>query len=83
MKDVFARCLKKTAVQVCIVTLCIMPIILYSHNWIFPFQGIGFAILIGVYFCRLKVNHDTHEFILESGTIANSNNCNQHCFSVC
>jgi hypothetical protein len=24
------------------------------------------------FFCRLKINQDTHEFILEIGTIANS-----------
>jgi hypothetical protein len=29
-------------------------------------------ILIGVYFRRLKINHDSHEFILESGTVANN-----------
>jgi hypothetical protein len=29
--------------------------------------------LIGVYFRRLKINHDFHEFILESGTVANTN----------
>jgi hypothetical protein len=28
-------------------------------------------ILIDVYFRRLKINHDCHEFILESGTVAN------------
>jgi hypothetical protein len=28
-------------------------------------------ILIGVYFRRLKENHDSHEFILESRTVAN------------
>ncbi len=29
-------------------------------------------LLIAVYFWRLKIIHDLHEFILESGTIANS-----------
>jgi hypothetical protein len=28
---------------------------------------------MGVYFCRLKINHDSHQFILESGTVANNN----------
>jgi hypothetical protein len=28
--------------------------------------------LIYVYFRRLKINHDSHEFILESGTVANT-----------
>jgi hypothetical protein len=30
--------------------------------------------LTDVYFRRLKINHDTHEFILDSGTVANINN---------
>jgi hypothetical protein len=29
-------------------------------------------ILTFVYFHRLKINHDSHEFILESSTVANS-----------
>jgi hypothetical protein len=28
--------------------------------------------LIVYFLCRLKVNHDSHEFILEFGTVANS-----------
>jgi hypothetical protein len=29
-----------------------------------------------VYFlCRLKINHDSHEFILEFGTVANTQGC--------
>ncbi len=35
-------------------------------------QGYWFVILIGVYFRRLKLNDDSHEFILESGTVANN-----------
>jgi hypothetical protein len=31
-----------------------------------------FAILIDVIFCRLKINHDSREFILEFGTVANT-----------
>jgi hypothetical protein len=27
--------------------------------------------LIGVYFSQVKINHDSHEFILEFGTVAN------------
>ncbi len=30
------------------------------------------AILIDFYFHRLKINHDSHEFILEFGTVANT-----------
>ncbi len=29
------------------------------------------AILVVVYFQRLKINHESHEFMLESNTIAN------------
>jgi hypothetical protein len=39
---------------------------------LFLHPGNLIRILIGVYFRRLKINHDTHEFILETGTIANS-----------
>jgi hypothetical protein len=35
-------------------------------------QGNWLIILIGVYFRRLKIKHDSHEFILESGTVANN-----------
>ncbi len=31
-----------------------------------------FTLLIAVYFHRLKINHESHEFILESGTITNN-----------
>ncbi len=30
-----------------------------------------FILLIAVYFSRLKIKHDSHEFLLESGTVAN------------
>jgi hypothetical protein len=30
------------------------------------------TVLTVVYFHRLKINHDSHEFILESGTVGNS-----------
>jgi hypothetical protein len=30
------------------------------------------ARLTYLFFCRLKINHDSHEFILEIGTIANN-----------
>jgi hypothetical protein len=44
---------------------------LVSANWI--------TILTDVYFHRLKINHDSHEFILESGTIANTKVCITYC----
>jgi hypothetical protein len=83
MKDIFARCSKKMAIQVCTK--------LWLHNYalernyhelfvacylclimIIPCPQARLAILIDVYFCRLKINHDSHEFILEFGTIANN-----------
>jgi hypothetical protein len=32
-------------------------------------QGNRFILLIVFIFCRLKINYDSHEFTLESGTI--------------
>ncbi len=29
------------------------------------------GIITGVYFCRLKINHESHEFILDPGIVAN------------
>ncbi len=74
------RCLKKTAFQVCTV------IIMYLLSCIFKYPHIvllflhlekQFVILIAVYFRRLKINHDTHEFILESGTVTNRRHFNK------
>ncbi len=44
-----------------------------------PFLHLGdwFVILIGAYFCRLKINHDVHDFILDSGIVANINSLQQ------
>jgi hypothetical protein len=55
--------------------LCIVVVLQIMHSHIvllFLHQGNCYIILIDVIFCRLKINHDSHEFILESGTIANS-----------
>ncbi len=74
MKDIFARCLRKIAVQVCIVIImhsCLISLCIHIIVSLL-LQGIWSVILIGAYFCRLKINHDTHEFILESATFANS-----------
>jgi hypothetical protein len=30
------------------------------------------VIITGVYISQVKINHDTHEFILDSGTVANT-----------
>jgi hypothetical protein len=35
---------------------------------IIPCPKARLAILIDIFFCRLKINHDSHEFILEFGT---------------
>jgi hypothetical protein len=40
-----------------------MPNIVCSRNQFFPLQGMWFAILIGVYYRMLKINHDTHELV--------------------
>jgi hypothetical protein len=83
MKDVFARCSKKTAVQVCPKPYYVTARMKETcHEF---FQCVTFVllrlscilelstILTVAYFHRLKINHDSHEFILESGTIANTN----------
>jgi hypothetical protein len=56
MKDVFAKCFKKTAVQVCAEIICICHLV---------------KVLVFI-FRRLKINHDSHEFNLESGTVSNN-----------
>jgi hypothetical protein len=73
--NIFTRCFNEIAVQVCIVIIVHSHLISLSIHIPCLYscvQGIWFVILTDVYFRRLKINHDTHEFILESGTIANS-----------
>jgi hypothetical protein len=46
---------------------------------------VKFVILIDVYFRRLKINHDSYEFILEFSTVANNSlvsqkDKNEFCF---
>jgi hypothetical protein len=67
MKDIFARWFKKTAVQLCTVNIMHLSScnIMYSH------------IMLVFIFGRLKINHDSHEFILESGTVANNSHLHQ------
>jgi hypothetical protein len=75
MKDIFARCFKKTAVQVCTVIICNCCLVMsciHVSCYYSCIQRYCFIILIGVYFCRFKINHESHEFILESDTVANS-----------
>jgi hypothetical protein len=77
MKDVFARCSKKMAVQVCTVII----VCSFSCN-VVCFHNMLDSLYLGklihnsdwcLFFRRLKINHDSHEFTLESGTIANRN----------
>jgi hypothetical protein len=45
---------------------------LCCHDYLYLHHQ-NFSILIGVYFfCSLKINHDSHEFILEFDTVANN-----------
>jgi hypothetical protein len=76
MKDIFARCSKKIAVQVCT-----------SYNNVFMSVQSPYVLLVCLeiilypglihftdccLFSQVKINHDSHEFILESGTVANN-----------
>ncbi len=72
MKDIFVRCCKKMAVKVC--TIHDYAFYLYSSvcsiNVPCKISDLIY-ILTAVYFRRLKINYDSHEFIRESGTVAN------------
>jgi hypothetical protein len=86
MKDVLARCLKKTDVQVC--TLISVYILFcscrysrscYICTFFWPTIVVPLRVQVCdcinnrcLFFCRLKINHDTHKFILDSGTVANT-----------
>jgi hypothetical protein len=91
MKDIFARCHKKTDVQVCTLTIIYYCSVTVNIQAIATYATfLRSAIFISMYvqecdcninrclfFYRLKINHDTHEFILFSGTIANTNSFRQ------
>jgi hypothetical protein len=84
MKDVLARCLKKTDVQVCTlssvhVQFCNVTFTLLLHTYLlWPAIVVSFRVQLCMcnnrclFFRRLKINHESHEFILDSGTAANS-----------
>jgi hypothetical protein len=76
MKDVFVRCFKKTAVQVCTVIICSCRLVMSCiHVLCHYFLRSGILIHNNdkcLFFRRLKINHESHEFILESGTVANT-----------
>jgi hypothetical protein len=73
MKDVFARCLEKTAVQVCIIVVSLsLHRLVSTYRTSIPVSGKPkHDIYCFFIFRRLKINHDIHEFILDSGTIVN------------
>jgi hypothetical protein len=50
------------------ICLCLIMLSMIIHVYISGF----FPLLIVYFFCRLKINHDSHEFILEFSTVANS-----------
>ncbi len=64
MQDVFMRCFKKKAIQEC--TDLLLWNYAHKNNCC---KYCNTAILI---FCRLKINYDSNEFILEIGTVANT-----------
>jgi hypothetical protein len=77
MKDVFTRCSKKMAVQVCTVVLYahshVMSCVLVICLQFLMFKETDSQYWLVFIFRRLKINHDSHEFTLESGTVANRN----------
>jgi hypothetical protein len=46
---------------------------LYSSLLVLNYFLLYDSCLLAYFFCRLKINHDSHEFILEFGTVANHN----------
>jgi hypothetical protein len=68
--------LQKTAVQVCtVIVICLTSCnVMYPHN-VLQFPTSGNLIRDTdwcLFFRRLKINHDSNEFIFESGTVANT-----------
>jgi hypothetical protein len=85
MKDIFARCLKRADVQVCTFSCVILiynanpslatyvPYLLRSTIAVLLHVRVFVTVLQQVFiFRRLKVNHESQEFILDSGTVANT-----------
>jgi hypothetical protein len=81
MKDKLARCFKKTNVQVCTLTsaykLFCNAIALLLHTYLLMTNNHCLFLVYKLclynnrclFFRRLKINHDTDEFILDSGTV--------------
>jgi hypothetical protein len=85
MKDVFARCHEKTDVQVytltivhyCPETVNIRAIATYAtfiKSSLCMYKSVTVTLTGVLFFHRLKINHDIHELILDSGTVANTQN---------
>ncbi len=60
----------------CIYSHC-YPLALLSSIWLSMLANscmfkIWFITLTGVYFSQVKINHDIHEFILDTGSVANN-----------
>jgi hypothetical protein len=74
MKDIFARCLKKNIAQVCTLTK--------SSAYCKKKKKFQFIVNLPctnmscnnrcLFFRRLKINHESHEFILDPGTVVNT-----------
>jgi hypothetical protein len=86
-EDVFAMCLMRAYVQVCTLTIvyilfCNSNIHTLLRKYLFFYNQqlqslcmykFFVTVLLQVFFFRrLKINHESHEFILDSGTVANS-----------
>jgi hypothetical protein len=76
MKDILARCLKKTNVQVCtLFNVCVMryphPCYICTNRCFLPCASVSVYSQVFI-FRRFQINHEPHEFILDPGTVANS-----------
>jgi hypothetical protein len=87
MKDALARCHKKTAIQVCTLTIIhcrLVSVHIHVMTCLYFYPALGYLSLPLLHvqnlihnsnwclFRRLKINHDVHELILDSGTVANT-----------
>jgi hypothetical protein len=58
---------RDTLLNKCTCNVSLTTTICFMHSCI--------CIITGVYFRRLKINHESHEFILDPGTVANKGIC--------
>jgi hypothetical protein len=84
MTNVFARCYKKIAAQVCTMYMIAFNQVGKKNLIVVIYLQYGTVIICAynsgipstdwcLFFCRLKINNDSHEFILEFRTVANNN----------